>query len=435
MRSIVLCVPLGQDALHPTNLTTYINMHSRTLEPSRAALLQVDYYPHLSVGRVGILVTPEGAGPSTNGTVSMFPGNASVVSTLTDSSDGKTTVTRATRVLENNAIITTFVCTSQAGSTCSATLSLSDTDGNHYGVAQDDGAASDGTSVWWRKENIHDALNPAYLGSCNAHLPLQSTERMFTVDASSGDLRMANGSCLWYDNTTTSGIVTSGACTAPNGAWTWRGNATNGDIVHKASFKCLAASSTLKLGECGSMPWAQVPSNSSNTSLVYISAAGAGCIVVVPDNNNNTLGVSVGVADASGVLVKGTPARVSAKDASAGMTLTLSSLVSGAEYTIIVGVQTLRDSGCAGIRPQWETCTTSPEDAATALVQSMAASSARDAAVQASRAFWSDFWAASEVDLTSGATPNATGPLGIVERWYVQMTTHLLFSLSLYVHR
>lgn len=379
--------------------------------------MQVDYYPHLSAGRVGILVTPEGAGPSTNGTVTMFPGNASVVSTLTDSSDGKTIVVSTTRVLENNAVITTFVCTSQSGSTCSATLLLSDTDGNHYGVAQDVGAALDGTSVWWRKENLHNALNPAYLGSCDAHLPLQSTERMFIVNAVSGDLRMANGSCLWFDNTTTSASITSGACTAPNGLWTWRGNATNGDIVHKASFKCLTAS--LKLGECGSMPWAQVPSNSSNTSLVYLSSAGAGCIVVIPDNNNNTLGVSVGVADATGVLVKGTAARVSAKDASAGVTLTMSSLVSGAEYTIIVGVQTLRDIGCAGIRPQWETCTTSPEAAATALVESMAASSARDAAVQTSRAFWSDFWAASEVDITSGATSNATGPLGIVERWYV----------------
>ena len=141
----------------------------------------------------------------------------------------------------------------------------------------------------------------------------------------------------------------------------------------------------------------------------YLSASSKGgreCVIVVPDNNNNTLGVALGVADAQGSLVKGTAARVSATDPSAGMTLQLS-LQPGAEYTLLAGLQTLRDLGCAGTRPQWETCTTTPQAAAASLVQAMAPTAGRAAAVSASDAFWSSFWAASAVDLTSGATPTA----------------------------
>ena len=54
--------------------------------------------------------------------------------------------------------------------------------------------------------------------------------------------------------------------------------------------------------------------------------------------------VALGVADASGVLVRGKTARVSITDASAGVTLSLS-LKSGDEYTVLVGLQTLRDIG------------------------------------------------------------------------------------------
>jgi hypothetical protein len=141
----------------------------------------------------------------------------------------------------------------------------------------------------------------------------------------------------------------------------------------------------------------------------------------VPDNNNNTLGVAVGVVSASsGSLVKGVAARVSTADPSLGTTLSLS-LASGAEYTLLIGLQTLRDTGCAGIRPQWETCTTSPQAAAAALVQAMADPAGLTAAVQASSAFWSDYWAASSVDITSGAAPNASAPLGTVERFYYFM--------------
>jgi hypothetical protein len=126
-----------------------------------------------------------------------------------------------------------------------------------------------------------------------------------------------------------------------------------------------------------------VPSGSSSgASEVYLQAAASKqCLVVVPDNNNNTLGVALGVADAStGALVPGIPAAVDATDPSAGMTLSLS-LKSGAEYAVVVGLQTLRDIGCAGVRDQWEGCSRAPEDAAAALVRDMATVAGRGAAV------------------------------------------------------
>lgn len=378
------------------------------------------YYPHLSAGRVGILLQPSGTGPTTNATVTMYPGNFSIVHDLTS---GGNSVLGSTRVLENNAILTTLTCTSASGSPCSLTLLLSDTDGNVYKVAQDTGAAPDGSLVWWRKENLHSALNPAYLGSCNPLLPLQSTERAFTVEPTSGLVSMVNGSCLWSDEDANPGIVTVGACTPPHGVWVWNGTSGAGDIVHTASAQCLGASSKgLMLGPCGSAPWAQSPPIDGNSSHVFIANAtsSGGCIVAVPDNNNNTLGVALGVADASGNLVKGTAASVSPSDPSAGITLTLS-LTSGAEYTLITGLQTLRDIGCAGIRPQWETCTSTPQAAASALVQAMASTAGRQTALQASQDFWSGYWASSSVDVTSGASPNASTQLGVVERFYYFM--------------
>jgi hypothetical protein len=377
----------------------------------------VSYYPHLSAGRVGLLIIPAGVNASAtnaNGTVTMLPGNASIAHSLAGAGG---TVVGSTRVLENNVVATTLVCTSASGAPCAATLLLSDTDGNHFGVAQDAGAAPDGSLVWWRKENLHSALNPAYTGSCNPLFPLQSTERAFTVDASD-NLAMANGSCLWFDPVASPGVVTTGSCTAPQGVWKWSGAAAGGDILHVASSTCLSAK--LALGACGAALWAQAPAGDGNASHVFLNATdGAGCMIVVPDNNNNTLGVSLGISDALGNLVSGTAARVSPTNPYAGMTLSLS-LASGAEYTLLVGVQTLRDIGCAGIRPQWQTCTKPPQAAAAALVEAMAGTAGRGAAVLASDAFWAGYWAASSVDLTSGAAPNATASqqLGVVERWY-----------------
>lgn len=386
---------------------------------------QQDYYPHLSAGRVGINVAPltsdtdAGSGNTAvpaatglNGSVTMFPGNASIVHTLTDAT-GSAMVAATTRVLENNAVVTTLVCTTKSGGACPVELLLSDTNHNHYKVAQDVGASPAGDLVWWRKENLHEALNPAYVGSCDPHMPLQSVERRFTVDTD-GALQMVNGSCLWASNA--SGMVTSGDCALPQGGWKWEGSASKGDIVQTASSKCLSA--TLKLGACGSKLWAQIPSGSANASEVYLqTVAKSGCLVVVPDNNNNTLGVSLGIADPTGTLVKGKTARVDATDASAGITLSLS-LKSGTEYTLLVGLQTLRDIGCAGIRPQWEKCMKSPEEAAVSLVSAMARTSERAAAVATADAYWSGFWAASSVDLTSGLSGNESAPTYIVERWY-----------------
>ena len=378
-----------------------------------------DYYPHLSAGRVGILAQPAGAGAACNASVTMYPGNASIAHVL--SAGAGASVSSTTRVLENNAVVTTLVCTSPGGGPCALTLLLSDTDGNHYGVEQDAGAPADGSLVWWRKENLHGALNPAHLGPCDPLVPLQSTERAFTVGAQ-GALAMANGSCLWSDEAAAPGVVTVGACAAPQGAWTWSaGPAGRGDIVHTASAKCLtSAPGGVALGPCGAAPWAQLPAGDGNASHVYLNAtsgAQGGCLVAVPDNNNNTLGVALGVADSSGSLVKGVAAPVSPTDPSAGITLTLS-LASGAPYSLIVGLQTLRDQGCAGIRPQWETCASTPQAAAAALVQALAGTAALAAAAAASDAFWAGYWAASAVDITTGAAPNASAQLAVIERWY-----------------
>jgi hypothetical protein len=66
--------------------------------------------------------------------------------------------------------------------------------------------------------------------------------------------------------------------------------------------------------------------------------------------------------------------------------------------------------------PQWETCTTPPEDAAASLVREMAGKATRTAAVAASEAFWNGYWGASSVDIApSTASPDASHT---VERWY-----------------
>jgi len=378
-----------------------------------------DRYPHLSAGRVGFAITPPRVDNVVNASVHMFPGNASIVHTLTDPA-GDASVSATTRVLENNVVVTDLVCTSRLGGDCSTVLLLSDTNDNHYGVDQSVGASPAGDLVWWRKENLHAAFNPTYVGSCDPYTPLQSTERRFTVGAG-GDLRMVNGSCLWFDESAAPDLITSGACAQPQGGWKWMGDTSNGDIVHTASSKCLSTHrlGQLTLGSCGSMPWSQVPSGSTNASHVFLSTGNSsgtgGCLVVVPDNNNNTLGVSLGIVDAEGSLVHGDTARLNETQASAGISLSVS-LKSAARYTLVVALQTLRDMGCAGIRPQWEACTSRPEDAAASLVRAMAPASERGAAVARSDAFWDGFWSRSSVDIAgTGERANASRT---VERWY-----------------
>ena len=350
--------------------------------------------------------------------VDMFPGNASMRHTLTNRSGTGASVSASSQVLENNAIVTTLTCHATTGGECPVELLLSDTDANHYHVAQAAGAV-DGI-IWWRKDNLRQALNGAYVGSCDPSLPLQSVERRFTV-GSNGALSMVNGSCLWYDGATAPALVTSGNCAESPGRWTWDGPANKGDILHSASSKCLtlaSSSSEVTLGPCGAAPWSQVPSG-SNASQVYLAThtmQGPRCLVVVPDNNNNTLGVAVGVVDAGGSLVPGKAELVSNTDPSAGVTLSLLLQV-GTEYTIVTALQTLRDIGCAGIRSQWQRCHQSPELAAVDLVRAMASASARGAAVQDSAAFWDTFWNASSVDLTAGAA-TANKDAATVERWY-----------------
>ena len=158
----------------------------------------------------------------------MFPANASILAALTDSV-GDVTVTTTTRVLENNAVVPTLVCTSKSGDACPTTLLLSDTDKNLYKLPQAVGASPDNSIVWWRKANLHNALNPAYLGSCDPHLPLQSVERRFTVGAG-GDLSMVNGSCLWP--TSNGSIITSGSCTQPQVLWLCNSLHNNLPVTH-----------------------------------------------------------------------------------------------------------------------------------------------------------------------------------------------------------
>ena len=74
-----------------------------------------------------------------------------------------------------------------------------------------------------------------------------------------------------------------------------------------------------------------------------------------------------------------------------------------------------RTKGCAGIRPQWEACTTPSQDAAAALVTALAPRAARATVVAASDAFWSGYWGASWVDL---GPENASVTKGVLERWY-----------------
>ncbi len=301
--------------LHAGNGTNYVKKHtSASLDWQQWLYLSKndiwvsdakDYYVHMSAGRVGIHIDPAGGMiPSINGTVSMSPGNASISSSLVDAAGGNAAVHLRTRVLENNVILTTLVCTSiDEAKGCTATFLLSDTDKNFYGLAQQSGASSDSAVIWWRKENLHATLNPAYLGSCDPRVPLQSVERRFTVGgADEDDLRMFNQSCLWPSSSGngTSAVMTltSGSCDEPNGHFKWIGG---GHILHVASNRCLSTS--LKLVACvtTSPPWKKVPSGGNNASVFYIAAATGDeeedqCMIVVPDNNNNTLGVALGLA-------------------------------------------------------------------------------------------------------------------------------------------
>ena len=63
------------------------------------------------------------------------------------------------------------------------------------------------------------------------------------------------------------------------------------------------------------------------------------------------------------------------------------------------------------------------------LVSAMAGTSERAAAVAIADQYWSAFWAASSVDLTSGLSANESAPTYIVERWYY-LAQYLLGSTS-----
>lgn len=186
-------------------------------------------------------------------------------------------------------------------------------------------------SVWWRKENVHEASNPAYVGSCDPFDALFSVERSFVVSTTDSMLSMNNGSCLWLDDPgASSSTVSTGSCNAPQGKWKWVPHnegkeqyATNGtgDIVYAGlgvkedegsdSELCLSAHPgrgnvglAVDGTGCGKGQWT-FGIGTVNSSLTQgylglspsVGAHATGCLVVVPDNSNNTLAVATSLID------------------------------------------------------------------------------------------------------------------------------------------
>ena len=140
-------------------------------------------FAHLSAGRVGIRA-PAG---SYNGSVQQRMSRGALSHALTSAA---LDIVAETVVSEGNVILTTLSCQPKAGgaATCPLVLSLSDTNSNHFAVEQATGTAAAGTLIWWRKENLHEALNPAYLGTCDPLTVLQSTQRAFVAGARTGEV-------------------------------------------------------------------------------------------------------------------------------------------------------------------------------------------------------------------------------------------------------
>jgi hypothetical protein len=160
--------------------------------------------------------------------------------------------------------------------------------------------------------------------------------------------------------------------------------------------------------------------NTAGRTAGFLQSAG-GCLVAVPDNSNNTIVTAVSVIDETGSLVRSkTPATaVNASHVDRGVTATVS-LKSGATYTIVVAVQTLRDIGCAGTRAETSKCARSLEDETVSHAASLARPGAVAAACAAQANFWKLFWNASAIDITGGhltAPANATE----IEKWYYGM--------------
>jgi hypothetical protein len=420
-------------------------------------------FTHLSAGRVGV----RGPTHRYNGTVQQRIGSGALTHTLRSEA---VTLTSETVISEGNVILTSLRCDARGATatseppTCAVALSLSDTNSNHFRVGQSTGSASGagggGSVIWWRKENLHQAINPAYLGSCDPLRVLQSTQREFRVDPHTSRLSMANGSCMWAHDDTTGAArggpvtVTTGACSQPRGCWEYRAGDilycgdSSGSAYTSQTQRCLGASSTaqhssfsatapalfsLSPQACGQKLWALNQSEGRGRGFLSLRSGrgtGAGsnsCLVVIPDNANNTLGVAVGMAEsATGRLVEGTPSVANSTDPSGGMVLMLE-LHSGVNYTMLTALQTLRDIGCAGSTADTARCVQSPEAAAVALVSATAPLSAMNAAIQSSREFWSGFWRESAIDLGAGeplpanaSVPDmsAKGNLSVVEKFY-----------------
>lgn len=339
--------------------------------------------------------------------------------------DNTTVVTGQTIAGENgtNAVLTTVTCTQTNGQDCQVTLTLRDCCRNNGGFPERYGGSKSG--IFFRKENLHSATNPAYSGSCDANVLYYNVERSFQVDSSSGALSMVNGSCLWVldpDNATHSAITT-GSCDQPqgkfvmqhNGTIVWAGAAQGASLCLTSSVSlapCSSSSTTWTISTNASMPGYLYPASSSAS----VGDGGSNCVMVVPDNSNNTVSTAAMVFERdSGAVVTAAkdPAPVNSSAIDQGIAYTVS-LKSGVTYVVVSAVLTLRDIGCAGTRPNTEKCPQPIEEAAMAHATSLGQPGRLAAAQAAHDAFWLKYWNASSIDITNGnGNPNAT----VMEKW------------------
>lgn len=380
---------------------------------------------------------------------------AGLVEWSVNSSTAGINLTASAAVAENNVVVTTLHCTGRAP--CPLDVMLGDTSRNHYRLDSLSGSTTD-RAVWFRKPNLHESHNPAYGGSCDPETLLFATERSFKVDASSGVFTMANGSCLWVDAPANASAgqgstVSTGPCTAAQGRWEWRPNASapggskRGDVVWTGASTYASTSSVPSLclsgpgrmspavgvsaDVCGKALWtfavpAARPGGPSTEGFLGTweadPSSNSRCLIAIPDNINNTMATAALLVDANtgkpppGLEVKPIRPPMASSGAgpnvSAGFTVTLKP---GGKYALLTAVLTLRDIGCDGTRPEASLCPKPIEEAATALAQSFAATSAWTELRSKQARWWAEYWNASAIDL--GNDPNAT----IVERyWYLQ---------------
>jgi hypothetical protein len=344
------------------------------------------------------------------------------LSHILQSLDNITSVVGETIVGENgtNAVLTTLTCTQAQGKDCIVTLTLRDCCNNNGGFQEQLGGSANG--ITFRKENLHEATNPAHLGDCDPDSLYYNIERSFAVDAASHALTLQNGSCLWVldPHNATGSAITTGSCDDAQGEFTFVQQ--NGTIVWAGgaglggqSRLCLDESVTLK--PCAVAANWTLSTDASRPGYLHPVGSSSSCIHVVPDNSNNTVAAATIVVDldtGKALPAVAGPTQVNASNVADGISYAVS-LKSGIKYVVVTAVLTLRDIGCAGIRPQAEQCPQPIEVAAAAHAGALAGAGRLAAAHSEHDAFWAAYWNASAIDITGGnaVNPNAT----VLEQW------------------